>query len=143
MRYNSVSLTWAYLPRNILQPCSLYCPQHTMVAQENLCGYLAGLHLGGEADSTCVPGTLTMSVVSTPIPFPLLLTLTKDQVFGPYQIPTLVSYSNALLIDFHFFSCLENSYLLKGEEGRRKFFLLSFIPHKLKVGGPNFDFWYS
>ena len=37
-------------PRNILMPYSFYCPQHAMVAQENLCGYLAEHHLGGEVN---------------------------------------------------------------------------------------------
>lgn len=51
-----------------------------------------------------------------------------------------MSYSNALLTDFHFFSCLENSYLLKSEEGRTKLLLSSFVLHKFKLLGTNFYF---
>lgn len=37
---DSESLTQAYLPRNILQPCSLYHPRQAMAAQENVRGSL-------------------------------------------------------------------------------------------------------
>lgn len=73
-----------------------------MACQENLRGYLAGIHLGDEAKYTCVLGTLNMSVASNPSLFPLLLTLHKDKVFGPSQILALLSYSNLFLTDFSF-----------------------------------------
>ena len=68
-----------------------------------------------------------MSVVSTPSLFLLLLTLTKDKIFGPSQIPALLSYSSVFLTNLHLFACLDNSYLFKCEEGRRKLLLSLFI----------------
>lgn len=43
-----------------------------MVAQENLCDCLAGIHVGHQANYTRILGTLGMSVVSTPIPFSIV-----------------------------------------------------------------------
>lgn len=62
-------------------PCShIHSTVPHRPCQESLCAYTAGIHLAGETNYTCVLGTLSMSVISTPSPFPLgLLTLSKDK----------------------------------------------------------------
>ena len=61
--------------------CShIHSPVPHRPRQESLCAYIAGIHLAGEANYTCLLGNLSMSVISTPSPFPLgLLTLSKDK----------------------------------------------------------------
>lgn len=61
-----------------------------MVAQDNLCGYLTGIHVGREANYVCVLGTLSMSVFSTLICFRF--------VTNPKQGQSIWSFSDTHII---------------------------------------------